>query len=171
MKRCFTLMAATVFAVMAVAQENESERILSFHADVTVNADATLLVRETIRVYVLGENIKHGIYRDFPTNYKASWVTRFTTTFEMREALLDGVTVPYRQEAQSNGVRTYLGDPDTFVSRGEHTYTLTYQTRNQLAYWDEHDELYWNVTGNGWSFPIESAEARVHLPLLFDSYH
>jgi len=169
MKRYFTLIAAIIFVVTAFAQENESERILSFQSDVTVNADATLLVRETIRVYVLNQDINHGIYRDFPTNYKTPWLTRFTTTFEMQEALLDGVPVPYHQEAQSNGVRTYLGDPNSFVSRGEHTYTITYRTRHQVAFWDETDELYWNVTGNGWTFPIESAEARVHLPTPIDS--
>ncbi len=169
MRRYFTLIAAIIVAVMAFAQENESERILAFQSDVTVNTDATLLVRETIRVYVLNQDINHGIYRDFPTNYKTPWLTRFTTTFEMQEALLDGVPVPYHQEAQSNGVRTYLGDPNSFVSRGEHTYTITYRTRHQIAFWDKTDELYWNVTGNGWTFPIESAEVRVHLPTTVDS--
>lgn len=80
----------------------------------------------------------------------------------MQEALLDGVPVPYHQEAQSNGVRT-IWDSNSFVSRGEHTYTITYRTRHQIAFWDKTDELYWNVTGNGWTFPIESAEVRVQL--------
>ena len=170
MMRFYAFAFASALAFLAIAQENESERILSFQSDVTVNADATLLVRETIRVYVLNQDINHGIYRDFPTNYKASWLTRFTTTFEMQEALLDGAPVPYHQEARSNGVRTYLGDPDSIVSRGEHTYTITYRTRHQIKYWAENDELYWNATGNGWTFPIEYAEARVHLPLRFDSF-
>ncbi|MCC6796500.1 MAG: DUF2207 domain-containing protein [Candidatus Hydrogenedentes bacterium] len=169
MSRFIACVAVFVFAAVSVAQENESERILSFQSEVTVNTDATLLVRETIRVYVLNQDINHGIYRDFPTNYKASWLTRFTTTFEMQEALLDGVPVPYHQAAQSNGVRTYLGDPNSYVSRGEHTYTITYRTRHQIAYWKDTDEVYWNVTGNGWTFPIESAEARVHLPSVIDS--
>src|SRR5690606_26758593 len=34
----------------------------------------------------------------------------------------------------------------------------------QLGFFDNHDELYWNVTGTGWAFAIESATARVHLP-------
>ena len=28
----------------------------------------------------------------------------------------------------------------------------------------DHDELYWNVTGNGWEFPIQKASASVILP-------
>ncbi|MBC8338099.1 MAG: hypothetical protein ISR51_01150 [Rhodospirillales bacterium] len=31
----------------------------------------------------------------------------------------------------------------------------------QIGFYDEFDELYWNVTGDGWAFPILSAEAIV----------
>ena len=47
---------------------------------------------------------------------------------------------------------------------GEHTYTLSYRTDRQLGYFENHDELYWNVTGTGWMFPIDAASARVRLP-------
>ena len=33
-----------------------------------------------------------------------------------------------------------------------------------MGYFADHDELYWNVTGNGWGFPIDRASARVVLP-------
>ena len=36
--------------------------------------------------------------------------------------------------------------------------------KNQIRYFDSHDELYWNVTGNYWLFPIEAASARIALP-------
>jgi uncharacterized membrane protein len=32
-----------------------------------------------------------------------------------------------------------------------------------LGFFDEHDELYWNVTGNNWAFPIDKATATVRL--------
>ena len=51
--------------------------------------------------------------------------------------------------------RRYLLPP------GEHTYTLSYRTDRQLGFFKDHDELYWNVTGNGWIFPIETASATV----------
>src|SRR5690606_33337329 len=49
-------------------------------------------------------------------------------------------------------------------ARGEYTYTLRYRTNRQLYFGSDHDELYWNVTGNGWEFRIDSASARVTLP-------
>ena len=50
------------------------------------------------------------------------------------------------------------------VQAGEHTYELVFRTDRQLGYFADHDELYWNVTGNGWDFPIDRVTARVELP-------
>jgi len=36
--------------------------------------------------------------------------------------------------------------------------------RNGLKFFEEHDELYWNVTGDEWEVPIERARAVVRLP-------
>jgi hypothetical protein len=47
---------------------------------------------------------------------------------------------------------------------GETSYILVYRTDRQIGYFDAFDELYWNVTGNGWDFPIETARAVVRLP-------
>ena len=63
-----------------------------------------------------------------------------------------------------NGVRVYAGSKDVLIEPGQHTYALTYRTDRQLGFYQEHDELYWNVTGNGWEFPIEQAAATVELP-------
>src|SRR5258708_7608998 len=53
----------------------------------------------------------------------------------------------------------------TVNSTGRHVYTITYTTNRQLGSYKDHDELFWNVTGNGWDFPIDAASATVHLPL------
>jgi uncharacterized membrane protein YgcG len=44
------------------------------------------------------------------------------------------------------------------------TLVLTYKVSNGLKYFEDHDELYWNVTGDEWEVPIESAAARILLP-------
>jgi hypothetical protein len=56
-----------------------------------------------------------------------------------------------------------IGYIDTAVTRGRHTYLIVYQTARQIGFFPDFDELYWNVTGNGWAFPILHAEAIVHL--------
>jgi hypothetical protein len=84
--------------------------------------------------------------------------------FQVTEATRDGAPEPFRVEDYSNGKRVYLGDRNSFVPRGEQTYTISYNTNRQLGFFKDHDELFWNVTGNGWGFAIERASATVRLP-------
>jgi len=151
------------FAGTARAQ---SERILDYHSDIQLSDDGMLLVRETIHVVSAGEQIRHGIYRDFPTTYTDRLGNRYTVGFNLIGATCDGAAEETRIENRSNGVRIYLGSPKYFVQPGEHTYTVTYTTDRQLGFFRDHDELFWNVTGNGWIFPIEHASATVRLPVI-----
>jgi hypothetical protein len=84
--------------------------------------------------------------------------------FEVVAVERDGVSEPFHRADLDNGVRVYIGDSDVDVTPGPHTYRLTYRTAQQLGFFADHDELYWNVTGNGWIFPIDRASATVELP-------
>jgi uncharacterized membrane protein YgcG len=140
------------------------ERILSFHSDINVYGDSSMVVRETIVVNAAGSRIRHGIYRDFPTSYHDRLGNRVTVDFEVLAVERDGRPESWRSEPQLNGLRLYFGDKNAFVRPGRHEYVFTYQTRRQLGFFPDHDELYWNVTGNGWIFPIDEASATVTLP-------
>ena len=148
------------FAPLCAAQE----RILAFHADIRIQADGSMLVTETIRVQVAGDQIKRGIYRDFPTTYRDKQGHRYSVQFDLIRAQRDGIDEPAAQERLSNGVRIRLGRADFFLPRGMTTYEIQYKTDRQLGFFPEHDELYWNVTGNGWAFRIDKASAVVRLP-------
>ena len=141
-----------------------TETILLFASEITVNADASLHVTETIRVVSTGDQIKRGIYRDFPTTYKDHAGNRYVVGFTILNVARDGRPEAYHTEDLSNGVRIYMGRKEHLLTPGEHTFTLSYRTDRQLGFFRDHDELYWNVTGNGWVFPIETASARINLP-------
>lgn len=147
-------------AVSALAEE----RIQRFVSDVTVNTDASLDVRETIEVFAEGYEIKRGILRDFPTVYTDRRGTRVVAGFEVLSVARDGRAEPYAVESIANGKRIKIGDADVFLERGTHVYEITYRTTRQLGFFDDFDELYWNATGNGWTFAIDRAAAIVHLP-------
>jgi uncharacterized membrane protein YgcG len=140
------------------------ERILLFRSDIDVGADGTLTVTETIRVNAEGDDIRHGIYRDFPTSYQREGQRRVRVGFEVQSVTRDGQPEQYSRERVTNGVRIKMGDPDATVPRGQHVYVLRYTTTRQLGFFTGYDELYWNVTGTGWRFPIDRAEVRVRLP-------
>ena len=160
------LLAAIALGASAAAAGDDplAERILLFRSEISVKPDASLEVRETIRGRAAGVEIRHGIYRDFPTRYRVSDGSQRTVPFTVASVERDGRPEPWHTAGRENGVRVYLGDKDRLVEPGEHTWVITYRTARQLGFFAEHDELYWNVTGNGWIFPIDEAEARVTLP-------
>jgi len=151
-------------AVLAPQMANAREEIRSFIADIEVRADASLEVTETITVNAEGRDIRRGIYRDIPLRALDDWGLWANNGFDLVEVLHNGQPSPYHTEWQGRFFRILIGDADVFIPQGEHTYTIRYVTTRQLRFFDGYDELYWNVTGNFWSFPILAAEARVHLP-------
>jgi uncharacterized membrane protein YgcG len=159
----FVVICAALFC-WATGTRAQTEQILDFHSDLTLQEDATLQVTETITVVAAGRQIRHGIYRDFPTHYRDNLGNRYDVGFQMLSATRDSADEAFRVEGLSNGKRIYLGSSDAYVPGGQHVYTLTYTTNRQLGFFKDHDELFWNVTGLGWAFSIQHASATVHLP-------
>lgn len=137
---------------------------MSYTQTVKVRKDGSLRVREDITVLSKGINIKRGIYREFPTEYKDQSGRVYRVRFEVIKVLKDGKPENWFIKKLTNGVRVYIGRKDKFIKPGIHKYTIVYETDRQLGSFEDHDELYWNVTGNGWRFPINKVEAVVELP-------
>ena len=151
-----------LLVVASLAQAEE--RITAFESTLAIQADGTLQVTEAIRAFAEGNQIKRGIFRDFPTDYRDNHGTRVQVAFDVTSVTRDGSPEKFFTERKGNGVRLYIGDKDVTIPPGEHAYVIRYRTTRQIGFFDEHDELYWNVTGNGWIFPIEAASADVTLP-------
>jgi uncharacterized membrane protein YgcG len=156
------LPALLVFLAPSAARADE--RILHYLSDVQIERNSTLEVAETIEIRAENERVNHGIYRDFPTRYRGRNGNQVRVGFIFEGATLDGAPVSATTEPFGNGVRVKIGDPEKFVSTGEHSYVLHYRTTRQVGRFEGYDELYWNATGNGWIFPIDVAEVRIRLP-------
>lgn len=154
----FLLSTGLAFAVPT------NEIILNYHSDIIVHKNSTMTVVETIKVYALGDEIRRGIYRDFPVIYRVKYGLIENRKFEVLEVLRDGKPENHFFEDQSAEKRLYIGKEDVFLDNGSYTYTIKYKTDKQIKFTSNYTELYWNVTGNNWSFPIEKASATVHLP-------
>jgi len=153
-----------LLANCAWAQIPSAEEILDYQSDIYIFNGGDMIVTETITVTATGDQIKHGIYRDFPTKYRDQYGNNYAVDFQILEVKKDGQPEEYFTENLSNGVRIYIGKKDVLLNPGTYTYLINYETRGQLGFFEDHDELYWNVTGNGWVFPIKKASARVSLP-------
>lgn len=139
------------------------ERILNFHSEIRVMTDGMIEVTETIKVRAEGNRIKRGIYRDFPTEYRDKLGNEYKVAFEPLAVLRNDRPEAFHSQAIRRGVRTYFGRANRFIEQGEHTYTFRYRASRMLGFFEEHDELYWNVTGFDWAFPIDKASATVLL--------
>lgn len=151
-------------SLQAVSRPGGNERISNFDTDTTIGTDGVLTVRESITVNVTGDAIRHGIYRDFPTDYRDRNGRQLHVRFDVRSITRDGHDEPYEILTIQNGKEAKIGSAAVIVAPGLHTYVITYQTDRQLGFFDGFDELYWNATGNGWRFAIDHAAATVHLP-------
>ncbi len=138
------------------------ERILRFHSDVRVMSDGRIEVTETIQVRAEGNQIRRGIYRDFPVEYQDRLGNNYLITVEPLAVLRNDSREAFHVVRQQRDIRTYFGRSDRYIEPGVHTYTYRYRANRLLGFFDEHDELYWNVTGNRWDFPIDKASATVH---------
>src|SRR5690606_21440678 len=117
-----------------------------------------------IRVRAEGYRIKRGIYRDFPLTFTGEDGQLHRVDFSIIDIERNGAEDEYRTEAIDGGVRIHIGKEDVFLPRGDYIYSITYETGRQIRYRKDFDELFWNVAGNDWIFPIREASATIRLP-------
>ncbi len=151
------------FCVCALAQADE--RILAYRSDIQIDSDGAMTVTETIRVRAEGVNIRRGLYREFPTQYSDRLGNVYLVGFRVVGLTRDGRSEPWDAYPDRNGMRVDFGSDEFLRVPAEYEYALTYRTNRQLGFFADHDELYWNVTGNGWTFAIDEASAAVRLPV------
>ena len=156
---------SAAFASPALARSMHVEK---FTATLEVTEDGTLTVEERIRVRFKGH--WNGIFRDIRYGYTHTGGVRGLLPMTL-DAVEDdgGNALEYWPKKSRGHLRLKIRVP------GAHNATrmvvIRYHVKGVIRAQGEgdldyglHDELYWNVTGNEWEIPIESAEASVRLP-------
>jgi len=136
-----------------------AEQINNFTTEIKINQDASFDVKEVIE-YDFGSEMRHGIYRDIPIKYQRD---NDNYNIEISDILVtDSLGNSYQfSTSKSGGVLTIkIGDPNKIIT-GEHVYEIYYQVNWAINYFTDHDELYWNATGNEWDVPIDQSAAEV----------
>ncbi|HEY9487555.1 MAG TPA: DUF2207 domain-containing protein [Chryseosolibacter sp.] len=149
----------------AFGQETvREEKLLFYGSKIDIDTTGRIHVTETITVRALSQDIRHGIYRSIPTKYKGKLMETVTASLEVTKVLRDGSPEDYFIEEKGNGSNIVIGDKDYELPEGDYTYTIGYTINRQIGFFDDYDEIYWNVTGSGWNFKIDSVYAVVNLP-------
>ena len=150
-------MAGTVPATAA-----EGWSIDTFDVVISVHADASMTVNETLQVDFSSPH--HGIFRDIPVIYE--WDPRHNRVYDLAvDSVTDVSGRDWRYTTADNGAdkEIKIGDPNQTVS-GRQSYVIAYTVKGALNGFADHDELYWNVTGDQWAVPIKAASASVTVP-------
>ncbi|MBD3157091.1 DUF2207 domain-containing protein [Candidatus Peregrinibacteria bacterium] len=131
--------------------------------DITVMESGKIRVVETIQADFTNDGHR-GIYREIPLQYK----NEFGNPLNLRFSLIsvndeNGNPHPIADQGNSWGTYTLrIGDPDT-LRNDVATYVITYEIDRALGYFDDHQELYWNIFTD-WDVPVLESSATVHLP-------
>ncbi|HNU48780.1 MAG TPA: DUF2207 domain-containing protein, partial [Bacteroidia bacterium] len=118
---------------------------------------------ETIKVVAKGIDIRRGIFRVLPENKSKSNPLK-DVSYEIVSVKRDGKEEPYHLKNENSNTVVYIGEKNEYLDPGIYVYELQYKSSNHVGFFKDYDELYWNVTGNEWSFHIDSVSATIHLP-------
>jgi uncharacterized membrane protein len=156
-----TLVLALLLLLAVPAAAQRTLVVQSFAATISVSPDGSLLVEETIVPRFSGS--WNGIFRTIPVEYRTPQGLNYTLRLAIESVTDDqGRELRYESSRERHYRKLKIWVPGaTDTTR---TVKLRYRVANGLRFFDEHDELYWNITGDEWEVPIEAASASVRLP-------
>jgi len=137
-------------------------RIENFQSETLVMPDGAINVTETIQAHFIG-GPWHGLYRTIPVEYVTPQGLNYSLFLDVKRVTdASGRALKYEtsRERHYRKLKIYVSDADNSTQNISIEYTVS----DALRFFDDHDELYWNVTGDEWDIPIQSASARIILP-------
>lgn len=158
--RFLTALLALLFLSICGATARELE-IQNFHADVQVSPDGSINVTEKIQVHFIGS--WQGLYRSIPIEYVTPQGFNYTLFVDVKRITdEDGRTLKFAASRERHYRKLKIYVPGAF--NATHTISIEYSVADGLRFFEDHDELYWNVTGDLWDYPLQSASASIQLP-------
>lgn len=141
-----------------------AEQINGFQTEIKVQPDSALIIKEVI-TYDFGIPLKHGIYRNIPYQYQTDQGQRELKIKVLSVTNSAGEPINYLTSTIEGGLYSLkIGDTNKTVN-GEKIYVITYQVKGAINYFADHDELYWNSTGNEWLVNMTGLiKTKVFLP-------
>jgi uncharacterized membrane protein len=160
----FIFIAISTFFYASFGFAIQNERILDFQNNTFINNDGSIDILENIVVYANQAQIKHGIVRWLPIDYVDSYGISHHTNYEINKVQINGENVAFTEDFSNQALHIRIGDKDRDLTPGVYTFTLQYHIINAVTFLNDADELYWNITGNHWDFPIDKVTATIQLP-------
>ncbi|HJX85274.1 MAG TPA: DUF2207 domain-containing protein, partial [Candidatus Angelobacter sp.] len=147
-----------LFSVPAWAR---TYHVSKFNANIHVDKDGSALVSEEITFVFSGAY--QGVYRDIPVDYPGPDGSNYSLSIRVISVTdEDGTSLKYQKSTSNGYLKLKIFVPNATDST--RMVKIDYTVANATKFLDDHDEFYWNVTGNDWTVPIQSASATVYFP-------
>jgi uncharacterized membrane protein YgcG len=162
--RCLlaAVLVAALFFPFASAYTTREQRLENFHSEATVLPNGSIDVTESIQIHYFG-GPWHGLYRSIPVEYVTPQGFNYSLFLNVKRITdAHGNTLKFdsSRERHYRKLKIYISDADNSVQ----IISIEYTVSDALRFFEDHDELYWNVTGDEWDIPIQAASARIVLP-------
>ena len=159
---------SNVYTPTEADMENTMERFLHFHVDIVIHPDGNAVFTENITLYAAGIDIRKGIIRNIPEYRIEASGRKKNIPIKVLNVMLDGEDVIFRTESRLTSGKPeqliYTNESDYFLKKGIHQFTIVYESRGHVGFFDDYDEMYWNVMGSDCAFSIENISATLHPP-------
>jgi uncharacterized membrane protein len=154
-------LALAILSLAAIPAFAHTLTIQKFHTEVTITPDGTVDVVETFQAHF--EGTWNGLYRTIPIEYTTAQGLNYSLFVDVVNVEDEsGNSLRYETSHADGYLKLKIYETDaTDVTR---TIVVHYRTSDALKFFPDHDELYWNVTGNDWDMPIENVSASIVLP-------
>ena len=160
MKRVAFLILGIFLSAVAFAQD---EKLREFESVVLIDPSGLITVSETI-LYSTELSGKRGIIRSLPLTRVDDLGNAVDNKFSIVSVKRGGVESPYHTERENGHLSIYVGESSVFLDPGEYEYEITYSIPGQIRFFEEYDELYWNVNGTQWPFAVDKIRVEIFLP-------
>lgn len=138
-----------------------SYHVADFNSVVHVDKNGAALVTEKISFTFEGQF--KGVYRDILIDYPGPRGTNYALVIRIAKITDDsGASLKYEQTKKDGFLHLKIYVPG--ASDATRTINIDYEVLNATKFFEDHDEFYWNATGNDWAVPIESATTTVFFP-------
>ncbi|HEY2915149.1 MAG TPA: DUF2207 domain-containing protein, partial [Candidatus Angelobacter sp.] len=138
-----------------------SYHISKFNSNIHVEDDGSARVEEQITFVFKG--VYQGIYRDIPVDYPGTSGSNYTLFIKL-DSITDDSGNKLKYEKKTNNGFLHLKIYVPGATDAMRTVNIEYSVANGTRFFEDHDEFYWNVTGNDWPVPIEQASAMIYFP-------
>jgi uncharacterized membrane protein len=153
--------AAVFLLISTVSAWARSYHVAKFNSTIHVDKDGAARVSEQITFVFEGEY--HGIYRSIPVDYPGPDRSNYHLLLKITGVTdEDNSPLKYEKRKDKGSLKLKIYVPGaTDTTR---TVKINYEVANATKFLDDHDEFYWNVTGNDWLVPIDYASATIFFP-------